>query len=125
LEKELGITLQHAHYSTSCDSPSMRDEYKIPNTNYRVDAFDRENKVIYEYHGNHVHGYPPNHAKYNDISTFTKKLNSKMYEKTMNRMKFISEITHFKVKFIWGHEYDKIKKTTQSLMSIIHEYKDE
>jgi hypothetical protein len=121
LEVELGIKLQHAHYSLLCDYPSMVDEYQIPNTNYRVDSFDQENKVIYEYHGNFVHGYPPNHDKFNDISKFTKESNATMYDKTINRMKFIFDKTGFTVKYIWGHEYDKIRKTTQSLMNIVHE----
>ncbi len=123
LEVELGIKLQHAHYSLLRDCPSMKDEYQIPNTNYRVDAFDHENKVIYEYHGNFVHGYPPNHPKFNDISKFTKESNKTMYDKTISRMKFINDKTGFTVKYIWGHEYDEIRKKPNSVSSITHELK--
>jgi hypothetical protein len=123
LEVELGIKLQHAHYSLVCDYPSRQDEYKIPNTNYSVDAFDKENKVIYEYLGNFVHGYPPNHKKFDDYSYFKKEYYSTMHYETIDRIRIITELTGFAVKYIWGHEYDEIKRSSRSLMSIMHELK--
>jgi hypothetical protein len=43
-----------------------------------------------------------------------------MYFDTMERMKYISQVTGFTVKYIWGHEYDKIKLTQSCLVTIIH-----
>ncbi len=118
LEVELNIKLQHAHYSTD-NVPSMSDEYNIPGTRYRVDAFDIENRVIYEYFGNHVHGFPENHPKFNGVSSLTHESNADMYKRTMDRMHVIYKLTGFTTKFVWDHEYIQIRKTGLSISSLL------
>lgn len=124
LEIELNVKLQHAHFTSNVlDLPSTTDEYRIPNTKYRVDAFDLKNKMIFEFYGHLWHGYNPDHEKFHEFSPLTKKSNEKMYLHTMERMKFISEMTDFTIHYIWKDEYLKIRKTAHSLKSIIHIFK--
>ncbi len=124
LEKEWNIKLRHAHYDIN-NIPSILDEYKIPNTKYRVDAYDETNQIIFEFFGCHCHGYPPTHPKFYDISPFTHKSNADMYFHTMERMKLIQDITKCKIKYIWSYEYDQIKKSQVPISQIIHDLDDE
>ena len=117
LELEMGIKLQHAHFSFT-RKPSVLDEHKV--LKYRVDAFDSKNKIIYEFLGTHCHGFPPEHSKFYHFSSFTNESNATMYFKTMERMNIIANRSGLQVKFIWSHKYDKVKKTAHSLKPIIH-----
>jgi hypothetical protein len=64
---------------------------KIPGTRYRVDAFDKKHNIIYEYHENAFHGFPPDHKQFLEISPMVKQPNQTLYIRTMERMQFIKK----------------------------------
>ena len=104
LERELGITLQHIHFVPGQEVPTGR-EHRIPNTRYRVDAYDAASGDMYEYHGNAWHGYPPDHPKHQDWSKPMKEWNAVLYARTMERMSTIMARTGARLFYVWGHEY--------------------
>ena len=116
LEKEIGTKLQHKHFCIGEAVPSG-SEYKIPGTNYSVDAYDPKTGVMYEYHGNAYHGYPPDHPKHYGSSSHTKQNNVDMYNNTMNRMQTIVEKTGDRMYYIWGHDQKSALKPLNSVMS--------
>jgi hypothetical protein len=98
--------IQHIHVSPGLAATGT--EYKINGTNYRVDGFCAETGTIYEYLGNHVHGYPPDHPKHNGISTFNGKSNRLMYSTTMERLRVIHECSGHKVVWIWSNRWKEV-----------------
>ena len=89
----------------------MGVEYKVPNSNFRVDAVDWDNQVIYEYLGNHVHGYPPEHPLFNEPNGFIKgNLNRDLYESTMDRLRLVATLTDMKVIYIWAHMWKEVDR---------------
>jgi hypothetical protein len=115
LERVLHIRLQHVHFVPGRDVSGT--EFHIPGTRYRVDAYHPETQTIYEYLGNHVHGYPPNHPKFTAKSQFLKqRTNSDLYRETMERLAIIAS-EEFLVYYVWHHEYMTIEKKPFSYMT--------
>ncbi len=121
LEKELDITLQHAHYANAESIPSRREEFKIPTTNFTVDAVDHANKVIYEYNGP-FHGVEESHSTFKNYSRVTKThTNASLLEKTLVRLRKIKAITGFKIYIVWYYDYAKIQKKKQPVSPILRD----
>lgn len=119
LEKELNIELQHAHFKTPTDCPSIKEEYNIPGTNYHVDAFDAASDTVYEYQGTHVHGVVPSHPDFFKFSTFLVKFtNAALFKKTILRLRDIRQRTKFNIFMIWSNEERKLNG--QPISSILH-----
>jgi hypothetical protein len=110
LERVRGIKLQHVHLVG--DGSTCGVEFKVPDSNFRVDAVDWENGVIYEYLGNHVHGYPPEHPLFNEYSGFIKDTpNRELYESTMERLMLVSKLTSMRVVYIWAHMWAEVTRS--------------
>ena len=104
LEKAQGIQLQHVHFVPGQDVPDGT-EFRVPGTRYHVDAYDPKTRTIYEYLGNHVHGYPPTHPQFTEDSTFLPgRSNRELYAQTMERLVLIATLG-FRVYYLWHHDY--------------------
>jgi hypothetical protein len=116
LEQILKVELQHVHFVPGQDVPDGT-EFRIPGTRYHVDAYHPDTKTIYEYLGNHVHGYPPNHPKFSAESAFlVGRTNSELYSETMERLTLIAS-KGFRVYYVWHHEYQVIQKKPFATMT--------
>ena len=108
LEKAQGSRLQHVHFVPGQDVPDGT-EFRVPGTRYHVDAYDPETRTIYEYLGNHVHGYPPTHPKFTEDSKFLPgRSNRELYVQTMERLVRIAALG-FRVYYLWHHDYVSIQ----------------
>jgi hypothetical protein len=108
LEHFLKQKLQHVHFVPGQDCPDG-SEFRIPGTRYHVDAYHPTSQTIYEYLGNHVHGYPPNHPKFTTKSVFlVGRDNSELYGETMERLSLIAS-KGFRVYYVWHHEYKALR----------------
>jgi len=109
----------------------------IPNSKVRPDSFWEPtieekkmgiNGVVFLYHGNHFHGYPPGHLKHDGCFNWISKRNGgkrikvcykDLYEKTEQTTRLY--LNHgFIVRVIWGHEYLALSAFT-NILSIVHE----
>jgi hypothetical protein len=116
LEHVLHLTLQHIHFVPGQDVPDGT-EFRIPGTRYHVDAYHPETQTIYEYLGNHVHGYPPEHPRFTTESAFLLgRTNSELYTETMERLTLIASKA-FRVYYVWHHEYTVIQNKPFANMS--------
>lgn len=73
---------------------------KINKKIFKVDGFIPETKTIYEYFGTFWHGHP-DYYNPNDINPINKKPFGKLYEETINKIRFL-ENSGFKVIYKWG-----------------------
>ena len=115
-----GHSLQHIHFVPGHDLPSG-NEFCIPGTRYHVDAYHPETQTVYEYLGNHVHGYPPHHPKFTEKSTFlTGRTNRELYTQTMERLVLIAT-QGFRVHYLWDHDYVSIQhKPFANVLDYVH-----
>jgi hypothetical protein len=81
--------IQYLNFIASFNSINIKHatnkgEYKIPNTNIKVDGICEETNTIYEFHGDFWHGNP---NKYNstDINPIANKTFGELYKKTNER----------------------------------------
>lgn len=81
-------------------------EYKLPNTNYRVDGFCKETNTVYEYHGDCFHGNPNIYNTNEICSPFSKSTAGELYQQTTNREQIIKKLGYNLV-VVWGSEYNK------------------
>lgn len=90
-------------------------EYIIPNTNYKADAYNKETKTIYEFHGDFWHGNPEvfNHKLMNDVC---KKTFGQLYEKTMKKQMKCEELG-YKYKSIWENDWIKGKMALKRIQN--------
>ena len=88
---------------------SDEGEYKIPNTNYKADGYDKDTNTIYEFHGDFWHGNP---KKYNpeDINPISDKTFGELYKKTEDKKKSVKKIGYNYV-CIWESEWINFKNT--------------
>ena len=119
LEQIQGIRLQYVHFVPGQDVPDGT-EFRVPGTRYHVDAYDPSTKTIYEYLGNHVHGYPPTHPQFTEDSTFlTGRTNRELYAQTMERLVLIATLG-FRVYYLWHHDYVSIQhKPCSNIMDVV------
>ncbi|KAK3105375.1 hypothetical protein FSP39_023745 [Pinctada imbricata] len=95
-------------------------EYKIPDTNYRCDGYDRVSNTIYEFYGCTFHGcttcFP------NDRSTLlhpsTKQTVEELYTVTMKREKEL-RTRGYKVVTKWEHEFHLDMKRNDNLRTFV------
>jgi len=73
---------------------------------YKLDGFDPENNIIYEFYGDLWHGNP-NRYNPNDICKMTKKTFGEMFTKTMKREEELKN-AGYQIKTIWETDYRKI-----------------
>jgi len=85
-------------------------EFQIPNTNYRVDGYCKDNNTVYEFHGDAFHGNP-NLYKYNDIChPFNKEVSAgELYDKTIQREDYIKSLGYNLI-VIWENDYKRKEK---------------
>ena len=86
-------------------NPNMRPDGYCANSEQiaKFLAIDPLKGTIYQYHGNHCHGYPPDHEKYNVYQSYTKKYNHEMYFDTVMKMNLYKR-AGYNVLYIWAHE---------------------
>jgi hypothetical protein len=96
IEEREGIEIQHAENG---------GEFRIPNSNFCVDGYCKENNIIYEFYGCCYHGCKDCYSE-NDFSHPFKKdvKNSLIYKETIDREEFIRS-QGFDVITIWEHDF--------------------
>lgn len=93
--KKDNIKIQHA----------MNDgEYKLPDTNIKVDGFCHENNTVYLFHGIFFHGHPDFYNR-QDMNKLTKKTFGELYIKTLEQEVRISQLG-YSVVIMWEHDWD-------------------
>jgi hypothetical protein len=91
-------------------------EYKIPNTNYYADGFQKDNNIIYEFHGDFWHGNPDIY-NLNDINPITNTTYKVLYDKTLNKIKTLQSLGYIVIE-IWENKWRKAKQA----IKIIQKY---
>lgn len=91
--------LQHGKYN----------EYKIPNTRYRVDGYSKQHNIVFEFLGDIWHGNP---EKYKDSLRVYGKTMKERRQHTMKRFKEIAKLGYIIV-YVWEHDYRKGNFTPQ------------
>ena len=66
---------------------SIDGEYKIKNSKYKADGYDKETNTIYEFHGDIWHGNPECY-NLDDINPIVKITYRELYEKTLKKKEF-------------------------------------
>lgn len=82
---------------------------------------------VWFYHGNHVHGYPPEHALHDSVLSMTGRRASDAYAHTMQSMQRFADYG-YEVRYVWAHEFHAFamcaraaRRPCEQLLSIVHE----
>lgn len=80
-------------------------EYKIPNTNYKVDGFSADDNAVFEYHGSFWHGCPECYPNQDEINAVSKKTYGELFNATKEKKKIIESMGYL-YQCVWdcGHE---------------------
>ena len=101
-------TIQHAETEAG--------EYKISNTRYSADGYEKSTNTIYEYHGSYFHGdirfYDPN-----DINPTSKKKIGQLLKNTLKKELIIRNLGYNYV-CIWGYDWRRGIKTIVKLQRL-------
>ncbi len=81
-------------------------EFKIPNTNYKVDGYCVDTNTIYEFHGDFWHGNPEVYSS-GCINNANKKTMGELYQKTIEREEEIKSLGYNLV-VMWENEWNKL-----------------
>jgi len=89
---------------------SQGGEYKIPNTNYRVDGFVSTGLygTIYEFHGDFWHGNPKIFDP-NKINPINKKTYGELFKETLHKEMKLRQMG-YKYICIWESDWNRLKK---------------
>lgn len=104
---ELDCKIVHGHIDTKSGQTTC-EEYKIPGTDYKVDGYIPEDKIVIEFLGDYWHG----HFALSQPEKFnftTKKFHAEIYNKTFNRLKTIAD-KGYTIFYIWEKTYKEIRK---------------
>ena len=78
-------------------------------------------------HGNHVHGYPPEHTLHDSVLSMTGRRASDAYAHTMQSMQRFADYG-YEVRYVWAHEFHAFamcaraaRRPCEQLLSIVHE----
>lgn len=100
-----GINIMHAENG---------GEYRIPDTNYFADGFDKSSNTIYEFHGDAYHGNPMLYNNNDRCHPFDSQLTAKtLYERTLIKERKIKKLG-FNLITIWEYEWDERVKYNSS-----------
>lgn len=83
-------------------------EHIIKNSKYSADGYCEETNTIYEFHGCFWHGCPKCY-KPDDINKVTKSYFKELYDKTIEREKFI-QTQGYNLITIWEHEWKEMRE---------------
>ena len=110
LEKELGVALQHVHFSLDHPERPVGTEYCVPGpfrARWKVDAYDSTTNTVYEFLGNAWHGFPPEHAKFTGISSALHVPNYMLYVSTLKRFDAMCRSSEHPPRclyYVWAHD---------------------
>lgn len=92
-----------------------KGEFNIPKTNYKADAYNKETKTIYEFHGDFWHGNSEvfNHKLMNNVC---KKTFGQLYKKTMKKQRECEELG-YTYKSIWENDWIKGKMALKRIQN--------
>lgn len=80
-------------------------EYKIPNSNYRVDGYCLETNTIYEFYGDRFHGNPQLFLPTDKCHPFNKEITAQeLYEQTKTREQYLIDLG-YQLITIWEFDY--------------------
>ena len=103
-----GVFIEHARNT---------GEHKIGN--YRVDGYDRENSVAYEFYGCRWHACPKCFPDRNVRDPYTGQTMNEIYKQTMTREKYVRNRVK-DVKVIWECQFDLMVRKTPDLAHFVN-----
>ena len=80
---------------------------KISDRFFKLDAYEPEINLIYEFYGDYWHGNPKVY-KPGDMNMANKKTFGELYSKTMERENYLKSLG-YKIISIWESDFNKIK----------------
>lgn len=86
-------------------------QYKIPETNYVVDGYDKKTNTCYEFYGDFWHGNL-NFFQQHEINDVLQKTYKELFEKTIDRENEIKKLG-YKIVTIWENDFDKRLKISK------------
>lgn len=101
--------------------PEEYRQYPIPNTNYKVDGYDKNTNTVLEFLGDYWHGNPSTKNHNDTISSKAKTTFGKLYQRTIDKF-FELHTNGYSVKYIWESEWNNWKKDKSKKLPIL-EYK--
>jgi G:T-mismatch repair DNA endonuclease (very short patch repair protein) len=106
LEQELQCSIRHCHLDA--DAGVCGQEFRIPDTDFKVDGYIEKDRIIIEFLGSYWHG---NEAIVNPqaFNTTTNKYHAETYNQTFQRMKTIADLG-YTIWYIWESTYKQIRK---------------
>ena len=130
LEKALDIKIQHIHYilgGTHAGSEKrglLPDHPKMRPDGFCPDPSGQSKGLVYQYHGNFWHGYPPDHPQH---STYLENDNSNkwgpdLYNATLAKDK-LYVAAGYRVFVVWEHEFNECLRVRcpRSVTSVLRE----
>jgi len=84
---------------------SRRHKFRFGKRLITVDGFNKETNTVYEFYGDYWHGNP-NKYKREVMNTIAKKTFGELYDRTIEREKFLQE-KGFKLVTIWENDFNK------------------
>ena len=92
-----------------------KGEFNIPKTNYKADAYNKETKTIYEFHGDFWHGNSEvfNHKLMNNVC---KKTFGQLYKRTIKKQRECEELG-YTYKSIWENDWIKGKMALKRIQN--------
>jgi len=91
----------------------IKDQYRIPETKWRVDGYSPSTNTIFEYHSNYFHGIVPGNCTVTSLKQFT----------TLKRMDTLIDLG-YTVKYVWGDTFLHRNPGSIGSYLITHEKKD-
>ena len=101
--------IQMTNSYTIHHAESDNGEYKIPETNYKVDGYCKETNTVYEFHGDFWHGNPKRFNP-NDTNRITKTTFGELYQRTQKKKYKIQELGYNYVE-MWEHDWKRAIKS--------------
>ena len=112
LERALGVKLPHIHYLLGGGHEGSEQQGLLPNRprmtpdSFRPDPSGKSRGFVYQYHGNGIHGYPPDHPKHFTWlrQTGLTKWGPDAYWATVAKDELYVE-AGYRVFRVWAHEF--------------------
>ena len=100
---------------------SDEGEYKIPNTNYKADGYNKDTNTIYEFHGDFWHGNPKK-FKLTDINPVNNKKFGTLFSNTMLK-ELICKKLGYNYVCIWEYEFDHMIYCVKNIQKYYRHFK--
>lgn len=98
-------------------------EHIIKNSKFKADGYNKENNIIFEFHGCFWHGCLECHKERNNINNVTNMSYDELYKKTLIKKEHCIK-EGYKYISIWECEWNKIKNNKEELIKYVNSIKN-